>query len=389
MLVGHTGKRGSIWCGEKLSAQEEWVTKWMTRLLQEGQGPGHQRTTEVSSSSSDRPTLLLQGEEEDPETQQARLEELQNLHDAELFEWHEAQRQQEEQNKAREARCRDEATLQAHQGWSSRPPSKRLRLMLDVRTSSSSRYSEVEVKPGETVTLNIQAVMVDHGDELYRDGNKVNLRDGMQALREEEERLMRGTPQTHPSAPAEERGGWSTNNAEIRPHYEAWKEGRVDFRQLQDAVGPDRAMFIVSAAEVAGLDLDTLPDVDTANREAWQDGRPADALLDTPACKADYGRWSTGDLRTADLIDKWGGDVYRIFQAWYMEGKQPDQAAPPEEIPANRVPDESETLLPEEVELQRRRRTGEAMLRRRILRPKASRRRDPSSWLSQTAADTD
>ena len=163
----------------------------------------------------------------------------------------------------------------------------------------------------------------------------------------------------------------------------------MDFRQLQDAVGPDRAMFIVSAAEVAGLDLDTLPDVDTANREAWQDGRPADALLDTPACKADYGRWSTGDLRTADLIDKWGGDVYRIFQAWYMEGKQPDQAAPPEEIPANRVPDESETLLPEEVELQSRRRTGEAMLRRRILRPKASRRRDPSSWLSQTAADTD
>ena len=58
--------------------------------------------------------------------------------------------------------------------------------MIDVKTTGSSRYSEVEVGPGETVTLNIQAAMVDHGMEMYHDGKKVNLRDGLQALREEE-----------------------------------------------------------------------------------------------------------------------------------------------------------------------------------------------------------
>ena len=89
--------------------------------------------------------------------------------------------------------------------------------------------------------------------EMYKAGRSVNPRDGLKALREEEERLNRGDPGERRSAAEDQRAGWSTNSPDIRPHYEAWRNGQLDFRRLQDLVGPDRAMFIVEAAEIAGL----------------------------------------------------------------------------------------------------------------------------------------
>ena len=100
-------------------------------------------------------------------------------------------------------------------------------------------------------------------------------------------------------------------------------------------------------------------------------------------------------LRTADLVDKWGGEVYRVFQAWYMDGKRPEdvQAMPTAEaqvvVPANTAPDEMETMSVEAAAHERRRRTGEAMLLRRILEPKTGRRRDKDGSRSHMADDTD
>ena len=57
------------------------------------------------------------------------------------------------------------------------------------------------------------------------------------------------------------------------------------------------------------------------HREAWQRGTPVEELVAKAACRAEYHRWITGDISSRDLVDKWGGDVMRIFQAWYVQGK--------------------------------------------------------------------
>ena len=61
---------------------------------------------------------------------------------------------------AGEAKRREEAEMAAHMGWSSRPSTKRLRISIDVRSGTSTRYSEVEVRDGESVTINLQASLV-------------------------------------------------------------------------------------------------------------------------------------------------------------------------------------------------------------------------------------
>ena len=119
VLVAHTGKRGNIWCGDKLTAQEEWVTQWMNNLLHERHG-GALLGGEVASSSSDAPAVLAEGEK--PEDHRERLHEIQNQHDIELFEWHQ---RQSEKEAAEEARRREDATMAAHMGWSTRPAKKK------------------------------------------------------------------------------------------------------------------------------------------------------------------------------------------------------------------------------------------------------------------------
>ena len=76
----------------------------------------------------------------------------------------------------------------------------------------------------------------------------------------------------------------------------------------------------MEAAEIADLDLETAPDVSTQYREEWQKGRPVGELLQMVACQRDYQRWLEGDLRPDDVVDKWGGDVFRTYQAWAMGG---------------------------------------------------------------------
>ena len=88
----------------------------------------------------------------------------------------------------------------------------------------------------------------------------------------------------------------------------------MDFAELQHQAGKEVAGFVVEAAEVADLDLDTVPDISTQHREEWQGGRSASELLQMVACQRDYRRWLEGDLRQDDVVDKWGGDVFRAYQ---------------------------------------------------------------------------
>ena len=124
-------------------------------------------------------------------------------------------------------------------------------------------------------------------------------------------------------------------------------------------------------------------------------------LLEQEACKADYARWCSGDLRQADLVDKWGGEVLRVFQAWFVDGKgweslsgqQEDPGAPLAHPPVtSTAPDEVETM-PHDFEnaglAERRRRTGEAMARRRILHAKQNRRRVGENRLSPATDEGD
>ena len=187
----------------------------------------------------------------------------------------------------------------------------------------STRYSEVEVRDGESVTINLQASLVEGGEELFHQGHRVSTREGREALRLEEERLRH----CRPEEPGPERAQRATppTEAEVQAYTVAWKEGSIDFDGLQSVLGDDKAMEIVRKVEQEGLRETVLPDVDTTNRERWQQGQPVEELLGLQACRAEYHRWCTGDISSHDLVDKWGGDVIRVFQAWFMEGKDRDE----------------------------------------------------------------
>ena len=243
VLVAHTGKRGNIWCGDKLTAQEEWVTQWMNNLLHEHHG-GALLSGEVASSSSDAPTVLAEGEK--PEDQRDRLEEIQNQHDTELFEWHQ---RQSEKEAAEEAKRREDATMAAHMSWSTRPAQKKLRISLDVRSGRTTRYSETEVPDGEVVTIALQAAIVEGGEESYHRGKRMDAKEAREALREEEERLEHHRPGSAPQQPRRV----AVSDAELKAYAKAWKSGSIDFDGLAMAVGADMAMEILRTAESESL----------------------------------------------------------------------------------------------------------------------------------------
>ena len=224
---------------------------------------------------------------------------------------------------AGEAKRREEAEMAAHMGWSSRPSTKRLRISIDVRSGTSTRYSEVEVRDGESVTINLKASLVEGGEELFHQGRRVGTREGREALRLEEGRLQ----QYQPEGPGPERAQRASppTEAEVQAYTRAWKEGSIDFDGLQSMLGDDKAMEIVRKVEQEGLRETVLPDVDTTNRKRWQQGQPVEELLGLQACRAEYHRWCTGEISSRDLVDKWGGDVLRVFQAWFMQGKDRDE----------------------------------------------------------------
>ena len=127
-------------------------------------------------------------------------------------------------------------------------------------------------------------------------------------------------------------------------------------------------MEVVKAAEQEELQDIAISDVNTTNREAWQAGKPVEELLNMAACRVDYHRWCTGEITSRDLVDKWGGEVLRIFQAWYMQGRTKEDVEGGQEErvsqanqPACTIPDEDSTVpfdvmattLPNEMTLER------------------------------------
>ena len=74
--------------------------------------------------------------------------------------------------------------------------------------------------------------------------------------------------------------------------------------------GKEVAAFIVEAAEIADLDLDTAPDVSTQYREEWQRGKPIRELLQMKACgwKATFEvmMWWTSGVATSSAPIKHG-----------------------------------------------------------------------------------
>ena len=310
VLVAHTGRKGAIHCGARLAEQEQWVSRWFDKLVKPKREPSNHTGEERASSSHEAADRPPHENEEPLEDQEDRLLETQRKEDEALFDWH-------QQELAREAQIQDRAALSAHMGWSHRPPTKRLRVTMEVSTRTGNKYSEVEVGPGDSVNVKLSVGMVDHGHEYLKHGKRQDPRTAMEELREEEERIARG------AVPAEDVSAgpvaFSTNDPVVRPLYEAWWQGRMDFAELQNKAGKDIAAFVVEAAEIADLDLETAPDISTQYREEWQKGRPVGELLQMVACQRDYQRWLEGDLRQDDVVNKWGGDVLRTYQAWAME----------------------------------------------------------------------
>ena len=365
VLVAHTGRRGAIHCGDQLVEQEMWVKNWFDKMVKRAPGSGDER---ASSSRDDmnRAPLLVDDTLED---QESRLLEVQKEEDEALYQWH-------QQELAKEAQQQDRAAVEARLGWSDRPPSKRVRLSVNIATKSGSRYSEIEVGPGEKVDVSLAVEMVDHGQEFYKAGHRT-----MEELYEEETRLAKGIPAIEKEAPATV---YSTNHPEVKPLFDAWRAGQLDYKNLVEKAGSELAAFIVEASEAVDMDLETVPDISSEHREAWQRGKPVEELLAMRVCQEDYQRWVTGDLRHDDAMDKWGGDVIRAYQAWYMQG---EIAAPrhPEEVEQGyKDTTAGEGTMDLETELAvRRRRTNEAMLRRRILRSVPARRRSSEGRMSQ------
>ncbi|CAE7808075.1 unnamed protein product [Symbiodinium sp. CCMP2592] len=323
VLVAYAGKPPKAPpCSAAVYGRAEWLRRWMARLLRRG---GDAPQPEQASSSNQLPITMV---EESPEEQHERLERQQNEEDVQLFKWHQEEQAREEQKRAREAQLQDRAALQANLGWSSAPPGKKIRVTVEMRSTTSSRYSEWEVGEGDEIKLKLGISMVEHGGNYINEGRKVDREIGTRELLRREQKIvdqmqkaddMPEAPQVQP-----ERGrAWSTNDPDLQPHYQAWREGRLDFKNLVANVGEEAAMFLVEAAEVAQLELDTVPDVNVSAREEWLQGGDVEAILARPACIADYHRWAEGDLLEGDLVDKWGGPVKRAFHAWFLNGGPP------------------------------------------------------------------
>ncbi|CAE7627809.1 unnamed protein product [Symbiodinium sp. CCMP2592] len=341
VLVAHTGRKGAIHCGDRLVEQEQWVRTWFNRLVKSKVENSNNAGERASSSHQAAPMLLETTPGEEPlEDQEERLLETQKEADEELYAWH-------QRELAQEAQRADRAALQAHLGWSERPPSKRVRVTVEMKTRTGSRYSEMEIAEGDHINIQLGVSVVDHGREFLHRGRPTDPTTAMEDLRKEEDRIAAGRPETRPSEPGVM---FSTNSADIKPWYDAWRAGRISFQELVSKTNREIAGFIVEASEVADLDLDTAPDVSTEYREAWQKGRPVGELLSLRSCQQDFERWSTGDLMEADVVDKWGGDVLRTFRAWAALGRSVETSADPahhgpdKDGAGHTLPDEEETL---------------------------------------------
>ncbi|CAE7260755.1 unnamed protein product [Symbiodinium sp. CCMP2592] len=325
VLVAHAGKPKAALCGAPIYGREEWLRRWTARLLIRGGIANEPLEPERASSSHEIP---VPAREETPEEQQERLARQQNEEDAQLYRWHQREVAREEQQRAREAQLRDRATLQAHLGWSSAPPGKKIRVTVEMRSTTASKYSEWEVGEGDEIKIKLGISMVEHGGNHIHEGRKVDREIGTRELLRREQQLVEQMQhdQTRPGdedKPEDKRQSWSTNDPNLQPHYQAWREGRTDFKGLVERVGEDAAVYLVEAAEVAQLELDTVPDMDVSARDEWLRGEDVDNILTRPACIADYYRWAEGDLMESDVVDKWGGQVKRAFHAWFIAGGPP------------------------------------------------------------------
>ncbi|CAE7390447.1 PFP-ALPHA [Symbiodinium sp. CCMP2592] len=162
--------------GEALAAHDEWVAKWMTRLLSRP-GPGQ-------SASSGEEALRLSADEAVVEAREQE-EAQQEREDEELYRWH-------QQQLAKEAKESDEQAVQSRLGLSQGPPEKRLRMTVEVR-GRRTHYSEFEIGPGEELTLGLSLSEGPH--RWLHAGRPVAPETAAELILKEEQRLSRHDPE--------------------------------------------------------------------------------------------------------------------------------------------------------------------------------------------------
>ena len=169
--------------------------------------------------------------------ERGREEDRQQREDEELYEWH-------TQQAAREAQLDDRAAVLAHMGWNIKT-TKRWQLVVEVQAGQEQHQMTVPLAENEavrtqlTTRLNTETEYSFQGRPQEPELARKRIAEATEAhVIEERLRGEKGS----------KRRTLNTNDADIRPYYQMWERGEVQWPQL--LVGEEVAKFIQVAAEI-------------------------------------------------------------------------------------------------------------------------------------------
>ena len=271
------------------------------------------------------------------ETERRHEEDLamQNERDLALFEWCERQREVEAaQQDAARAQREDRATLAAHMGWSTGPPTKRMRLAMTVQeVGKHAKHSEFDLDPGQKIQITMDAKQDESTAHFFHDGQIVNDQIARQLLLEEEERLRNGfDPEGRQVPPVVQKFSWPRLQTLFR-------EGRISVADLYKVGGAPLAHVFAIAEEAERDKQALLAPIPTDT--PWL---PAHE----PLMNVAYRAWYKENMNDVEIIHLFGPRVRQHFVAnWNL--KYADLEPPPETIekPSDEDPVREERPVPD------------------------------------------
>ena len=211
---------------------------------------------------------------------------------------------------AAEAKNQEEATLQAHLGWSGGGTRKKLRLQIEVTTEARTHYQEIEIGTGESIGLRM--TLTDSAPRMYKDGKPVNANEARELIQEAEESLLAEGPplEAKPHTLADE---------STRTLLSKWMKGQLSSEEITRSHGRSMVIFLEECrqAQTIGTEMANHPDTGVGQAlrthilgESWK------RWLQSPEVSRDYQKWREGALSDEVVRLRYGDSTVRAY--WYL-----------------------------------------------------------------------
>ncbi|CAE7182331.1 HET-E1 [Symbiodinium microadriaticum] len=300
--------------GEEQAAQDEWIEKWTRRLIKVPR-PG-----QAASSRDEVPIHPTPLNETQLYEDRQREEEAQEREDSELYEWH------QQQLAAAEAKKEDELILQTHLGLSSRRPTKKVRLTVEITGRGIPHYSEFEIKEGEEMKLGVTLSAGAPG--YYLNGVPISQADAREHLEKEEARLRANQPE-------QTQARYNMDDPATKEMYGRWCRGQATVDDVAKLGGRDMVTFFEAIKEIEAFHTlpDTMPpaaDADPAQEIAGPTlastirqnylGEHWKEILREQRFQESYRAWLTGTLGDDMIILRYGSGAMALYRLFLERG---------------------------------------------------------------------